>query len=97
MKNEMNYTLSHHGRQRACQRAIGNEVIDFLMLYGDVHEQKGGGYLLTLNDRDRKRLQKALKRVSRSLDGAHPPSVVVGDEARVITVERLYGSFRSNQ
>jgi hypothetical protein len=52
MKN-VNYQLTGHGRKRAEQRAIPDVVLDVLLEFGEIGEQKGNTSLVEL---DRRRL-----------------------------------------
>lgn|GEM_PF-2450362 len=94
MKAELNYLLTEHASKRAEQRALGCELIDFLMLYGDVREQKGGCYLLSIEQHEKRRLQKALKKLQRILDSQSPVTAVIGEEGRVVTLAREYRKVR---
>lgn len=93
MKAQLNYSLTEHAVKRAQQRSVGYELIDFLLLYGEVREQKGGCYLLSLEQEERKRLQKALKKLQRALDNPTPVTAVMGEKGHVVTVARQYRSI----
>lgn len=95
MKAELNYSLTEHASKRAKQRALGSELIDFLMLYGEVREQKGGYYLLSIEQHEKRRLQRALKRLQRILDSQVPVTAVIGEEGRVVTLAREYRKVRA--
>lgn len=95
MKAELNYSLTEHASKRAQQRALGFELIDFLMLYGEVREQKGGSYLLSIEQHDKRRLQRALKKLQRILDNQVPVTAVIGEEGQVVTLAREYRKARS--
>jgi hypothetical protein len=94
VKAELNYSLSGHAAMRASQRAVGDELLDFLMLYGEVREQKGGCYLLSIENHEKKRLQRALKKLQRTLDNPAPMTAVVGDDGRIVTLAREIRSAR---
>lgn len=95
MKTQLNYTLTEHATKRASQRALSTELLDFLMLYGGVREQKGGSYLLSMEQRDRKRWQKTLKKILRELDNTAPMTAVMGEDGRIITLIRESKPVRS--
>lgn len=95
MKTQLNYALTEHAAKRASHRALSPELLDFLMLYGEVREQKGGSYLLSIKQRDKKRWQKTLKKVLRELDNTAPMTAVMGDDGRIITLMRESKPIRS--
>ena len=95
MKTQLNYALTEHASKRASQRALSPELINFLMLYGGVREQKGGCYLLSMGQRDRKRWQKTLKKILRELDNTAPMTAVMGEDGKIITLMRERKSVRS--
>lgn len=97
MKNAINYTLTEHGEKRGSQRGIGTDMVDFLLLFGDVYEQKGGTYLVSFDEDTRKRIRKSLKRLMRCLDKPAAPTAVIGDEGRVITLEHRFKTIRHTQ
>lgn len=94
MKPEINYSLTEHAAERAQQRTLGPELIDFLMLYGDVREQKGDYYLLSIDPHEKKRLQRALKKLQRALDKPCPTTAVIGGKGQVITLFREFKTVR---
>ena len=94
MKPEINYSLTDHAAMRAQQRAVTPELLDFLMLYGEVREQKGDYYLLSIDPHEKKRLQRALKKLQRALDKPCPTTAVIGAEGHVITLFREYRTVR---
>jgi hypothetical protein len=89
MKN-VNYQLTEHGRKRAEQRAIPDVVLDVLLEFGEIDEQKGNTSLVELDRRRRKALVKSLKKLMRSLANDAPPFAVIGDNGRIITVGHKY-------
>jgi hypothetical protein len=95
MKTQLNYDLTEHAAKRASQRALSPELLSFLMLYGEVREQKGGGYLLSMGQRDRKRWQRTLKKILRELDNTAPMTAVMGDDGKIITLMRESKAVRS--
>lgn len=95
MKTQLNYALTEHAAKRASQRALSPDLLDFLMLYGEIREQKGGSYLLSIEQRDKKRWQKTLKKILRELDNTAPMTAVMGDDGRIITLMRESKPIRS--
>jgi len=94
VKTQLNYSFTQHATKRAQQRALGGELIDFLLLYGEVREQKGGCYFLSIDQHERRRLQTAMKKLQRMLDSRTPVTAVIGDEGRVVTLAREYRKVR---
>lgn len=86
----VNYELTEHGRKRAAQRAISDIVLDVLLEYGEMEEQKGGTSLVEFDRRQRKALIRSLKQLLRALTNDAPPFAVMGERGGVITVGHKY-------
>lgn len=88
MTTKLNYDMTEHATKRAAQRGFSPDLLDFLMLYGGVREQKGRSYLVSMEQRDKKRWRKKLKNILRELDNAVPVTAVVGEDGKIITIMR---------
>ncbi|RTE67325.1 hypothetical protein EH243_03745 [Amphritea opalescens] len=77
--------LTKHAEKRLQQRAIPEEMLLFISLYGEEVAQKGGSHEHRLTKRAVKALRKDLKKVLQHLDSLSNTYVIEGTEGKIIT------------
>jgi len=77
--------LTKHAEKRLQQRAIPEEMLHLILIYGEEVAQKGGCHELRLPKRAIKALRKDLKKVLRHLDSLSNAYFIEGASGEVIT------------
>lgn len=80
---------SKHAVQRLQQRGIPKSAVRLLECVGTEYTQKGGCRVLYLNNRERKRIVKDLKRLLHCVAEERSPFIVLGDDDHVVTAGHL--------
>ncbi len=91
-----NFRMTEHCELRSAQRCLSESVIELVLKYGEVFEQKGDTSLVSLGKRQRSALLKELKELQRVLGKEKDIYAVVGGDGSVVTAGRQYRTFRHN-
>lgn len=76
----MNLQITEHAKTRFRQRGIDEQVLDYLVQYGDTEYVPGGAYRISLTKRNADKLIEALKKAIHKIERARDLIIVQKDE-----------------
>lgn len=88
------FRMTEHCQQRAAQRGHLEPVVDLLLKYGDVLEQKGEASVVTLSKKQRNAIMKELKRCLQILGKQNDVYIVVAEDGSLMTIGRRTQTIR---
>lgn len=87
----LSISVTNHAVARMQQRAVGPEIVDYLLDFGRCEHHQHGALLYYLDKRGRQRLQKiAGKETYRRLEHALDAYAVVSNDGELVTVGHRY-------
>lgn len=81
---------TQHAETRCAQRAIPNFHLELLKFFGESKEQKGGAYVLTLNNETSSWLRRQLENELAHWDHLQSVYVVCSDKGAIITTGHAF-------
>jgi hypothetical protein len=81
-------SITRHAQSRMQQRGINDMMVQLIEIFGELHYQKGGSELLSIN-------KKTLKNLRHTIDKLEGVTMVTGDKGKIITTMHQTKKIRS--